>query len=326
MKKTLILISVLVIVAVLALITINILNTEDYSNMTVKIGALQGPTAIGMLKMLDEKPELVGAKTEYEIIKSTDAMTAKLQSKELDIACLPLNLAANMYNKGLEYQLLGINVLNNIYLVGTSEKIQDINELKGKTIYVLSKGTTPDILFRYILKQNGIDADKDLKLEYSMQQTEIAQAMISNKIEYAVVPEPFVSQILNSNSKTNIIMDIQDEFNKSSNNVNILQGSIVVNAEFAKNNKRLVDKFVEEYKKSIEFVNSNTQAAFDMSKEYSLGLTDETAKTAIDRSNLVYLQAQENKVQIKNYLSILNDFAPNSIGNKIPEDSFYYEK
>lgn len=323
-KKMLIILVFLVVIIALVLGFLGMINTSNNNTDIVKIAGLQGPTSIGMIKMIEEKPNLYKSESTYEIIANTDLLISKLQSNEFDIACLPVNLASNIYNKGMEYELLGVNTLNNLYVIGTDMDIVDITDLNNTTVNVINKGATPDILFSYILNKNNIDT---VTLDYSMQQSELAAAIIAGKVKYAVLPEPFVSQVISKNPDCKILFDLQDELNKvSDENLTITQGCIVVNKAFAKNNKKIVDEFILKYTESIEFVNSNLTQAGQMCEKYSLGVNSITATTAIPRCNIVFIKSEDAKSDITNFLKILYDFNPKSIGNKIPDDGFYYTK
>lgn len=326
-KKTLISILILILILIVIISMLIVYNKNQNVPKSIKVGSLQGPTSIGMIKMIEEKPNIYNISSTYEIVKTTDLLVSKLQADEFDIACLPVNLAANIYNKGIEYQLLGINTLNNLYIVGNDTNISNINDLKGNTIGIINKGATPDVLFSYIMSKNGIDTNKDITIDYSMPQAELTAAIIAGKIKYAVLPEPFVSQVISKNSNCKILFDLQQEFNKvNGESTNITQGCIVVNKEFANKNKKILDEFIKQYIKSIEFVNKNFAEAGSICEKYSLGVTSSTAETAIPRSNIVFISSKDSKKDVDKFLKILFNFSPKSIGNKIPDQGFYYSE
>ena len=43
----------------------------------------------------------------------------------------------------------------------------------GRTILSTGKGTTPEYLLRYLLEKNGLDPDKDVKIQYCSEATEV---------------------------------------------------------------------------------------------------------------------------------------------------------
>ena len=130
---------------------------------TIHVGALTGPTAMGMVKLLADgegtyEPTILGAADEL--------MPLILQGK-VDIASVPANLASTIYNKtegGV--QVLAVNVLGVLYISEfNTQELNSLEDLKGKTIYATGKGSTPEYFLRYVLTQNGIDPDKDVTVE-----------------------------------------------------------------------------------------------------------------------------------------------------------------
>ena len=77
--------------------------------------------------------------------------------------------------KGIK--ILDINTLGVLYVVETGESIQSVEDLKGKTIYSTGKGTTPEFALNYILRENGIDPETDVTIEYKSEATEAAQRL-----------------------------------------------------------------------------------------------------------------------------------------------------
>ena len=59
----------------------------------VRVGALTGPTAMGMVRLLEEEA--------YEpvILGTADELVPRILQGQVDIASVPANLAATLYNK-----------------------------------------------------------------------------------------------------------------------------------------------------------------------------------------------------------------------------------
>ena len=75
--------------------------TEKPTEKTkVNLAALSGPTALGMLELLEQN-EKGEAANDYQVTLATapDEVVAKVVSGELDIAAVPTNVAATLYNK-----------------------------------------------------------------------------------------------------------------------------------------------------------------------------------------------------------------------------------
>ena len=102
-------------------------------------------------------------------------------------------------------------------------------------------------------------------------------------------------------------------------------GVIVVNAEFAKNNKKAVEDFLKEYGESAKFVNENIEDAAKLIAKHEIVASEEIAKSAIPNCNIVLIQGSEMKDKVAGLYQLLFEYNPNSIGGIIPGDDFYYE-
>ena len=105
----------------------------------------------------------------------------------------------------------------------------------------------------------------------------------------------------------------------------MLPGVLVVRNEVLENNKAAVDAFLAEYKASTEYANANiTETAKLVEKN---GIVPATiAKIAIPECNISYIDGQEMKAKISGYLKVLFDQNAASVGGKLPDDNFYYQK
>ena len=67
----------------------------------VDVMALKGPTAMGMVKFMDEvdSGSVTSENYNFSIAASADEVTPKLVQGEADIAAVPANLASVLYNK-----------------------------------------------------------------------------------------------------------------------------------------------------------------------------------------------------------------------------------
>ena len=126
----------------------------------VKVGAMTGPTGIGMVKMM--KDYSASESYEFTVKTAADQLTPMLLQGKLDAAAVPANLAAVLYNKSEgKIRVAAINTLGVLSILERGESIQKLADLRGKTVYMLAtaKGSVPEYTLRYLLAQNGIDAD-----------------------------------------------------------------------------------------------------------------------------------------------------------------------
>lgn len=78
------------------------------------------------------------------MVTAADELVASIASGKLDIALVPANVASVLYNKtegGIS--VIDINTLGVLYIVSADDSIKSVADLKGRTVYLTGKGTTP---------------------------------------------------------------------------------------------------------------------------------------------------------------------------------------
>ena len=149
--------------------------SQTEETTTIRIGAMAGPTAMGMVKLRKDS-ENGNTKNTYafeDFATDASAFVTPLATGEIDIAAVPSNLAANIYNKTEgKVQVVAVNTLGVLNLVERGNTVNSISDLKGKTIYATGMGAVPEYTIRYILSGNGLDADKDVDIVWCSDTTE----------------------------------------------------------------------------------------------------------------------------------------------------------
>lgn len=301
--------------------------SPDVSDVTIRIGALKGPTGLGMLQLMQEAND--GEKPyEFTLAGAADELTGKITTGELDAVALPTNSAAALYNKTEgQLQIAMVNTLGVLYLVTYGDtEINSIADLTGKTVYSSGQGTVAEYAFNYILSANGLEAGKDVTVEYKTEHAEIATLMAAGQADIAVLPQPFVTQATSQNPDLKVALNLTEEWDKAADSASILtMGCLVVRKDFAEENKDAFNAFLDDYKESVEFVNANPAEAAVISGEVDL-IGAAVAEKAIPECNIVYIDGDEMKEKLPGFLQILYDANPQSVGGAMPGDDFYYER
>ncbi len=301
-------------------------STQPAEKMNIRVAALKGPTAIGMVKLMDDA-QAGTSSNEYQftIAGMADEVSTGLVKGEFDIAAIPCNLASVLYNKTKgQITLAGINTLGVLYIVETGENINSVEDLKGKTIYSTGKGTTPQYTLNYLLRAYGIDPDKDVTIEYMSEATEVAALLSKSADAVAMLPQPYVTTVLMNNEKTRIALDVAKEWDAVSlDGSSVVTGVVVVNTDFLKEHKDAVDAFLQEYAASTAYVNENVDAAADLTEKFDI-FKAAVMKKAIPYCNITMIQGEDMKAKVSGYLNALYLQNPESVGGTMPGDEFYY--
>lgn len=294
---------------------------------TFRIAGLKGPTTMGMVKLMSDA-EAGETHQDYQVTMygAADEVVPLLVKGDIDLAAIPANLAANLYNQTEgKVQVAAINTLGVLYVVTTGDDVKSVEDLKGKTVYSTGKGTTPEYVLNYILKENGIDPEKDLTVEYKSEATEVAAALqAADEGAIAVLPQPYVTAAQSQIEGLNVALNLTEEWNKVSTDSDLVTGVLVASTEFIEQNEAAFEEFLKDYQASFEWVNSNTADAAELVANYGIVAKAPLAQKALPACNITYVDGAEMKTKLSGYLQVLFDQNPKAVGGAMPGDDFYY--
>ena len=287
---------------------------------------LSGPTGIGAANLKDkaDKGETEG---EYNItvVAQPDEVVGKISNGEADIAGIATNLAAKLYNKTEgNITVLAVNTLGVLNVVTPNGvEISSLADLKGKKVYTTGQGSNPEYIINYLLDKNGIK--DDVTLEFKAEGTELLTVWSTDPNAVIIAPQPVATTLTVQNQGSKIAIDLTKEWEKVDNSSALMMGCVVVRNEFLKNNKATVDKFLEEYKASIETANTDLEVTSSLCETYGIIPKAAIAMKAIPNCNLTFVKGSEMKQKLSGYLKVLFDADKTAVGGKLPSDDFYYE-
>lgn len=290
------------------------------------IGALKGPTAMGLVKLMQDAETGDGLTNEYtfSLAASADEVTPKLIQGELDMACVPANLAAVLYQKTEgQIETLAVNTLGVLYIVENGNAVQSMSDLAGMTIVAAGKGSTPEYALRYLLSENGLDPDRDVTIDWKSEHSECVAALASGEATVALLPQPFVAVAQNKLGDLRVALDLTEEWNKLGNGSTLITGVIVARKEVVDADPAAIKVFLQDYAASVDWVNGNTADAAQLIGSYDI-VDAAVAEKALPACNIVCLTGTQMHDKLSGYLSVLFDQNPQSVGGALPEDDFYF--
>lgn len=301
---------------------------ENADGTLIRVASLKGPTSLGLLFLMDKANKGETANTyEFRMATGADEILPLMVKGDLDIALIPANVASILYHKtqgGVE--VIDINTLGVLYMVSGEDGLADFTDLKGKTIYLTGKGTTPDYVLQYLLNANGMSVD-DVTLEYKSEATEVASVLAEDPTAIGLLPQPFVTAACMQNDALKVIFDLNEEWNKvqGASGSSMVTGVTVVRKEFLEENEEAVKAFMEEHKASAEAINADPATGAALAVEAQIVAKEPIAQKAIPDCNITYMDKAEMKQALSGYLDVLFHQDSQSIGGGLPESDFYYD-
>lgn len=301
-------------------------NTDD-DQISVRIGSLKGPTSMGLVHLMDES-EAGNTENQYEftMVTAADELLGKVVSGDLDIALVPANVASVLYNKtqgGIS--VIDINTLGVLDIVASDTSITSIADLKGRTVYMTGKGTSPDYVFRYLLSANGM-TENDVTIEFKSEPTEVAAVLKEQPDAIGLLPQPFVTAACAQNEKLSIVLDLTKEWQavQGEGGSRLVTGVTIARNEFLENHPDAITLFLQEHAASAEYTETNPDETAELIAAKGIIEKAPVAKKALPYCNITCLTGEEMKTALSGYLQVLFDQNPSSVGGKLPEDGFYF--
>ena len=284
------------------------------------VAVLRGPTGLGALQIMDT-PE----KYNVTVCAAPTEITGLLTSGTVDIAAMPLNMAANLYNKtDGSVVMLNVNTRGVLYLLERGSTVKSIADLKGKTLYASAQGATAEFLLNFLLEKNKLDPKKDLTIEWITDHAALSARLLAGNAAIALLPEPNVTTVLDRDDSLRVAIDFNDAWSDATNGNKLAMGCIVVRRAFLDENPNVVDRFIEAYTSSVHFVNGNPVQAGELAEKYDILPGAALAQKAIPGSQLVSITGKDMRDVAQSNLQILFDADAKSIGDAMPDNDFYY--
>ena len=288
----------------------------------VNVMVLNGTTGFGMANLMDAAAKGEAAQ-EYNFTVETDAsnIVAALVNGSADIAALPTNAAAAVYNKTQGgVQVLALNTLGVLYLVTDgSVEISSMSDLAGQTVYAPAQN--PSFIFQHIVQANGL-TDVTIDNTYA-QPADLNAAVAAGEVSIAVLPEPMVTVAKSKNPDLVVALDLTAEWDKVSPAGSLVQGCAVVRKAFAEENPDAVAQFLQEYGVSILDMTENIEDTAAKIEANGIFTKAAVAAKAIPNCNVCFITGAEMQTALAEFMNIMFEVAPASVGGSVPGDDFY---
>ncbi len=307
------------LILLLALIPFYLFSAE------INVTALRGPTAMGMVKLMkdSESGSVNGNDYDFTIEGAIDAVTPAIVRGSTDIAAVPANVSSVLYNNtdgGIE--VLAINTLGVLYIAEKGDSVHSVEDLRGKTIYSSGNGATPEYALRFVLESAGLEIGRDVFIEWRSEHAECVAALEANDGAVAMLPQPFLTSALLSDSSIRVALDLNDLWMEAMG-TELITGVVIARTSFIEENEDDVRAFLSSYGDSVDFVNGNISEGAALVGEYGI-IGEKVANLAIPGCNITLITGEEMKAALSNYLGVLYSMNPKSVGGALPNEDYYF--
>ena len=196
-----------------------------------------------------------GIDIDLTLTAGADKVTAAVLSGDADIGFCGSEATIYVYNNGEKDYLKTFAQLtqkDGAFLV-SREKIENftLDDLKGKTVIGGRAGGMPEMVFEWVLKENGINPKNDLDIDTSVAFPAMSGAFIGGNSDFVTLFEP------------NALEVEQQGYGYVVASVGELGGvvpytSYSARKSYIKENKELIENFTKAVQKGLDYVHSHS--------------------------------------------------------------------
>lgn len=292
--------------------------------VVVNICVPKAPPALPVLRMVELGAMRGRADLNIHVWNGAEQLVAMVQDGHFQLFGVPLTVAAALYNKGAGIRLTNVNTWGIAYFVTSDPDFRDWVDLRGKTLFVQPRSSTPDAVTRFFLQRAGLKPGRDLKV-VNTAAPELGQLLRVGRVVYAVATEPQLTAAMRDNPALRVAFRFEDKWKEIMGpDANIPSAGFAAGDAFITAHPDLIREFEREYAKALEWVLEHPEEAGELAARH-LGLKAEVIAAAVPRLGLLYRDAPAAKRDMKDLLQILLESAPETIGRKIPDAGFYWK-
>ena len=327
MKRIVLFISGCVLILIVALSVMLNFNSKKEKTVKVKVAEVAHtifytPQYVAIEKGFFKEE---GLDVELILTPGADKVTAAVLSKDANIGLSGSEATIYVYNGGEKNYLKTFAQLtqkDGSFIVSRKkEKNFTLDNLKGKTIIGGRAGGMPEMTLEWVLKENGIDPQKDVNIDTSVTFAAMGSAFMGGTGDYVSLFEPTALEIEKQGSGYVVA---------SLGNLggNVPYTSYSAQKSYIKDNKEVIEKFEKVIQKSLDYVHktNSKKIAKDIQDQFPDTSLKDLAEV-IDRYKKInaWPKTTDFKKESWNHLQDIM-ISANQLDKKVPYKTLIYEK
>ncbi len=219
------------------------------------------------------------------------ALMEAFAAGELDIAIVGIGPVATWISKGVDMKIVAsANGGGHVLMTRKETGIETVEDLKDHMVAEPGIATVTDAMLRSkILKEAGLDPEMDLTLIPGMKPADMASVLMATKeVDAMITWEPFAAQAeADYGDDIQVVYDCGKEIKDETGSDNFYPVNVVVaSQDFIDNQMDQLKSFMEVYKETVDFINTDPEANSVLAK--TLQMEESVVKAARDRVDYTY--------------------------------------
>ena len=271
-------------------------------------------------------PEMV-ADLQFNPVRNHEQMKALLTSAQGQVAANPTLLSAGLYQQELPLQLLNVMIWGNIFLVSPDATLTRWEDLRGKSVLIPFKGGMPEMIFRYLTTQAGMQPDQDVTIQSTQDFQSTAQLLLTGRGDAGVFSEPQASSVVIKAQQQNLelfySLDFKAAWGEATGQAaRFPQAGVVALRSLVENHPDVVDVIQTELRNSLDWIQQNPMAAAELGARY-MDILPSVIERSLPNTLFEYVSAADAKPELETFFDALMQVNPRLMQGQLPSAEFY---
>ncbi len=266
--------------------------------------------------------------TQFRLWRDTDELRAGVIAGTSRLFTTPTHVPALFANRGVPVRLLAILSMGHLYAMSEDGGISRLQDLRGKRVTTFFRNDMPDLVFRALLRQAGLEAGRDLELDYVGTPMEAAQLLIAGRAAHAVLSEPPASMALMragaAGRQLHRAISLQAEWGRAFGPARIPMAGVALHQSLIDEAPGLLALLRQRLPEAAAWVRTNPGEAGQLA-ERSMEIRAPMFQAALPSFNIEVHGAQAVQEELLAFYRVLLDLHPAAIGGRLPDASLFLD-
>lgn len=300
--------------------------TPDLSSLGIGGSPILIMLPLAYLMENSRLPEVV-PDIQFVPIQNHEQMKALLTSEQAQLAPNPTLLSAGLYQQELPIKLLNVMIWGNIFVLSPDPSIAAWEDLRGKTVLIPFKGSMPEMIFRFLASQSGLQPDQDVTIQSTQDFQSTAQLLISGQGDAGVFAEPQASSVVAKARQQKLNMVYNLDFKAAWGQVTgqpprFPQAGISILSRLQNDHPDVVEVIQTELRNSLDWIDQNPTAAAELGAKY-MEIPPAVIEQSLQNNRFEHVPAVEARPELEVFYQALMQVNPKLLGGELPNAEFY---
>ena len=292
------------------------------------LGAPNASTIV-LVRVLESPAwQAVAPDSQFRLWRDTDELRAGIVSGETRLFTTPSHVPALFANRGVPVRLLAIISMGHLYVVSDDARVGSLADLRGRRVTAFFRNDMPDLVFRALLRKEGLEPERDLEIDYVATPMEAAQLAIAGRASTVLLSEPPATMAINMAAHAGRVLyrgiSLQAEWGRHFGHPRIPMAGVALHQSLIDEAPEVLAALRNGLPEAERWVAANPDQAGALA-ERTMEIRAPLFRHALENLNIDVVGARAVQAEIMAFYQVLLDLNPAAIGGRLPDQSLFLD-